>query len=45
MITGIIVTATDGHTGGEITQEDESTRVEIKQYDLDVSFKIKFGMI
>ena len=47
VITATIVTATDtdSHTGGEITQEDESTRAKIKQYDLDVSVKIKFGMI
>ena len=45
MITATIVTATDtdSHTGGEITQEDESIRVEIRQNDLDVSVKIKFG--
>ena len=37
MIAGAIVTATDGHTGGEIIK-DESIRVETKPEDLEESF-------
>ena len=37
-ISRTIVTAADGHAGGEITEEDEGIRVETKLDDLDVIF-------